>query len=133
MHRQQVPVASPLGATVGYSRAVRAGDLVFVAGTTATSPDGGALHPGDAGKQTEVILERIGAALRELGASLEDVVETRIYVTDIALWLAVGQAHGAVFKDIRPATTLVQVGPLIIPGLLVEISAIAATGGSKIV
>ena len=127
MHRQQVPVASPLGATVGYSRAVRAGDLVFVAGTTATSPDGGALHPGDAGKQTEVILERIGAALRELGASLEDVVETRIYVTDIALWLAVGQAHGAVFKDIRPATTLVQVGPLIIPGLLVEISAIAAT------
>jgi enamine deaminase RidA (YjgF/YER057c/UK114 family) len=127
MQRQQVPVASPLGATIGYSRAVRAGDLVFVAGTTATSPDGGALHPGDAGKQTEVILERIGAALRELGASLEDVVETRIYVTDMSLWPAVGAAHGAVFKDIRPASTLVQVGPLIFPGLLVEISAIAAT------
>jgi len=129
MQRQRVPVASPLGATIGYSRAVRAGDLVFVAGTTATSPDGGALHPGDAGKQTEVILERIGAALRELGAGLEDVVETRIYVTDMALWPAVGQAHGAVFKDIRPASTLVQVGPLIFPGLLVEISAIASIVG----
>ncbi|HET6238099.1 MAG TPA: RidA family protein [Acetobacteraceae bacterium] len=127
MQRQRVPVVSPLGATIGYSRAVRAGDLVFVAGTTATSPDGGALHPGDAGKQTEVILERIGAALRELGASMEDVVETRIYVTDMSLWPAVGAAHGAVFKDIRPASTLVQVGPLIFPGLLVEISAIAAT------
>ncbi len=127
MQRQRVPVASSLGATIGYSRAVRAGDLVFVAGTTATSPDGGALHPGDAGKQTEVILERIGAALRELGASMEDVVETRIYVTDMSLWPAVGAAHGAVFKDIRPASTLVQIGPLIFPGLLVEISAIAAT------
>jgi enamine deaminase RidA (YjgF/YER057c/UK114 family) len=127
MQRQRVPVVSPLGATIGFSRAVRAGDLVFVAGTTATSPDGGALHPGDAGKQTEVILERIGAALRELGASMEDVVETRIYVTDMSLWPAVGAAHGAVFKDIRPASTLVQVGPLIFPGLLVEISAIAAT------
>jgi len=101
MQQQQVPVASHLGATIGYSRAVRAGDLVFVSGTTATSSDGGALHPGDAGKQTEVILERIGAALRELGASMEDVVETRIYVTDMSLWPAVGAAHGAVFKDIR--------------------------------
>ena len=127
MQRQQVPVASPLGATIGYSRAVRAGDLVFVAGTTATGQDGGALHPSDAGKQTELILERIGAALRELGASLQDVVETRIYVTDMSLWPAVGQAHSAVFKDIRPASTLVQVGPLIFPGLLVEISAIAST------
>jgi enamine deaminase RidA (YjgF/YER057c/UK114 family) len=129
MKRQQVPVASPLGATIGYSRAVRAGDLVFVSGTTATSPDGGALHPGDAGKQAEVILERIAAALGQLGASLEDVVETRIYVTDMSLWPAVGEAHGAAFKDIRPASTLVQVGPLIFPGLLVEISAIASTTG----
>jgi len=128
MQRQQVPVASPLGATIGYSRAVRAGNLVFVAGTTATSPDGGALHPGDAGKQTEVVLERIAAALRELGASLQDVVETRIYVTDMSLWPAVGQAHGAVFNDIRPASTMVQVGPLILPGLLVEISATAVIG-----
>jgi enamine deaminase RidA (YjgF/YER057c/UK114 family) len=126
MQRQQVPVASPLGATIGYSRAVRAGALVFVSGTTATSPQGGALHPGDAGKQTEVILQRIGAALRQLGSRLEDVVETRIYVTDMALWPAVGQAHGAVFKDIRPASTLVEVGALIYPDLLVEISAIAA-------
>jgi enamine deaminase RidA (YjgF/YER057c/UK114 family) len=126
MQRQQVLVASPLGATIGYSRAVRAGNLVFVAGTTASTPDGGTLHPGDAGKQTEVILERIAAALRELGAGVEHVVETRIYITDIALWPAVGQAHGAVFKDIRPASTLVGVSALIFPGLLVEISAIAS-------
>lgn len=127
MQRELVPVASPLGATIGYSRAVRAGDLVFVSGTTATSPDGGALHPGDAGKQAEVILERIAGALRELGASLKDVVETRIYVTDMSLWQAVGAAHGAVFKDIRPASTLVEVSALIYPELLVEISAIAST------
>ena len=127
MQREQVPVASPLGATIGYSRAVRAGDLVFVSGTTATSPDGSALHPGDAGKQAEVVLERIAAALRELGASLKDVVETRIYVTDMSLWQAVGAAHGAVFKDIRPASTLVEVSALIYPELLVEISAIAST------
>jgi enamine deaminase RidA (YjgF/YER057c/UK114 family) len=127
MQRQQVPVASPLGEAIGYSRAVRAGDLIFVAGTTAAGPERGALHPGDAGKQTELILERIGAALRKLGASLEDVVETRIYVTDMSLWPAVGQAHGAVFKDIRPASTLVEVGQLIFPDLLVEISAIATT------
>jgi enamine deaminase RidA (YjgF/YER057c/UK114 family) len=126
MQRQQVPVASPLGATIGYSRAVRAGDLVFVSGTTATSPDGGALHPGDAGKQTEVVLERIGAALNQLGASLADVVETRIYVTDMAFWQAVGAAHGAVFKDVRPSSTLVEVSALIYPELLVEISAIAS-------
>ena len=127
MQRQQVPVASPFGAMIGYSRAVRAGDPVFVAGTTATGPDATALHPGDAGKQTEVILERIGTVLRELGANLEDAVETRIYVTDMSQWQAVGQAHGAVFKDIRPATILVEVSALIFPGLLVEISAIAAT------
>jgi len=127
MKRQQVPVATHLGPTIGYSRAVRAGDLVFVSGTTATSPEGGALHPGDAGKQAEVVLERIGAALRELGASFEDVVETRIYITDISMWPAVGAAHGAVFKDIRPSSTLVEVGALIFPDLLVEISAIAST------
>jgi enamine deaminase RidA (YjgF/YER057c/UK114 family) len=126
MQRQQVPVASPLGAAIGYSRAVRAGALVFVSGTTATAPEGGALHPGDAGKQTEVILERIAAALHQLGSRLDDVVETRIYVTDMALWQAVGKAHGAVFKDTRPASTLVEVSALIYPELLVEISAIAA-------
>ena len=125
MQRQQVLVASPLGATIGYSRAVRAGNLVFVAGTTASTPDGGTLHQGDAGKQTEVILERIGAALRELGAGLEHVVETRIYNRHRAV-AGGGQAHSAVFKDIRPASTLVEVSALIFPGLLVEISAIAS-------
>lgn len=120
-------MACPLGATVGCLRAVRAGALVFVAGTTAIGPAGDTLHPGDVGKQAEVILERIDAALRRLGSRLEDLVETRIYVTDMALWPAVGLAHGAVFKDIRPASALVEVGALIYPDLLVEISAIAAT------
>jgi enamine deaminase RidA (YjgF/YER057c/UK114 family) len=77
MTRRQVPVASPLGASIGYSRAIRAGDLVFVSGTTASGPDGAALHPGDGFAQATLILERIGDALRALGVALEDVVETR--------------------------------------------------------
>jgi len=128
MPRQQVAVSTPLGTTIGYSRAVRAGDLVFVSGTTAIGPDGAVMHPGDAAKQAELVLERIAAALRELGASVADVVETRIYLTDITSWQEVGRAHGAVFKDVRPASTLVEVGALVIPGLLVEISAIAVLG-----
>ncbi len=129
MMRRHVAVASSWGETIGYSRAVRAGDLVFVSGTTASGPDGKALHPGDAGKQAEIVLERIGAALRELGADLRDVVETRIYLTDITQWQAVGRAHGAVFGAIRPATTMVEIGPLIAPDLLVEIAAIASLAG----
>ncbi|MBF0561957.1 MAG: RidA family protein [Alphaproteobacteria bacterium] len=124
--RKKVVITSSWGDTIGYSRAVRAGDLVFVSGTTASGPDGNALHPGDAGKQAEVILERIGAALSELGAGLEDVVETRVYVTDIAQWLDVARAHGTVFNTIRPATTIVQVAALVGTGLLVEISATAS-------
>ncbi|MFN3077406.1 MAG: RidA family protein [Alphaproteobacteria bacterium] len=124
--RRKVAITSSWGDTIGYSRAVRAGELVFVSGTTASGPEG-ALHPGDAGKQAEVILERIEAALKELGARMADVVETRIYVTDIGQWEAVARAHGAVFGSIRPATTIVQVGALVGSGLLVEISAIAST------
>lgn len=127
--RKCVPIASALGETIGYSRAVRAGGLAFVSGTTASGPDAKALHPGDAGKQTEVILERIGAALRALGFDLGDVVETRIYLTDISEWQAVGRVHGSVFHDVRPATTIVQVGPLVAPELLVEISAVASIEG----
>ena len=126
MSRRQVPIASAWATTIGDSRAVRAGDLVVVSGTTASGPDGKALHPGDAGKQAEVILERIVAALAELGAGPKHVIETRIYLTDMTTWQDVGRAHGAVFADVRPATTIVQVGPLISPDLLVEISATAS-------
>lgn len=126
MERQKVAVASSWGEAIGYSRAIKAGDLIFVSGTTASGPDGKALHPGDAGAQAAVILERILAALKELGAGPEHVVETRIFLTDMTTWQDVGRAHGAVFKDIRPASTMVEIGPLIAPDLLVEISAIAS-------
>ncbi|MDZ5647778.1 MULTISPECIES: RidA family protein [Nitrospirillum] len=127
MGRQKVEVASAWGEAIGYSRAVKAGDLIFVSGTTASGgPDGKAFHPGDAGGQAKVILERIVAALAELGAGPEHVVETRIYLTDMSTWQDVGRAHGAVFGGAKPATTIVQVGPLISPDLLVEISATAS-------
>ncbi len=128
MERQRVPAGTPCDDVVGYSRAVRAGNVVFVAGTTASGPDGRALHPGDPGRQAEVALQRIAAALRELGASLDDVVETRIYVKDIAQWEPVGRAHGAAFGKARPAATMVEVSSLISPDLLVEISAVAVVG-----
>ena len=129
--RKTVAVTSSWGETIGYSRAIRAGQLIFVSGTTASGPDGKALHPGDAGAQAQVILERIVAALAELGAGPEHVVETRIYLTDMQNWEGVGRAHGAVFRDVRPATTMVQVGPLIAPDLLVEISAVASLASGE--
>jgi enamine deaminase RidA (YjgF/YER057c/UK114 family) len=123
--RELVATGNLWGDIVGYSRAVRVGELIMVSGTTASSADGQALHPGEAGPQTRVILERIAAALAKLGASLEDVVETRVYVCDIDQWEAVGREHGAVFGAIKPATTMVEVSRLIAPGLVVEISATA--------
>ena len=108
---------------VGYSRAVRVGPFVYVAGTTATDAAGAVVAPGDAGRQAEVALQKVGAALERAGASFADVVRTRIYVTDIADWEAVGRAHGAVFGDVRPASTLVEVSALVDPGLVVEIEA----------
>jgi enamine deaminase RidA (YjgF/YER057c/UK114 family) len=123
--RNSVPAANPWGDIVGYSRAVRVGHLVFVSGTTATGPEGQALHPGEPGPQTRLVLERIEAALVKLGASMKDVVETRVYVRDITQWEAVGRVHGEVFADVRPATAMVEVSGLISPDLLVEISAIA--------
>lgn len=130
MNRRKVAIASSWGEAIGYSRAVRAGELIFVSGTTASGADGRALHPGDAEGQARVVLERILAALAELGAGPEHVVETRIYLTDIGLWQEVGRAHGAVFAALRPATTMVAVGSLIAPDLLVEISAIASLAAS---
>ncbi|HET7801004.1 MAG TPA: RidA family protein [Humibacillus xanthopallidus] len=126
--RQNVGSGSPWESEVGYSRAVRVGGLVHVAGTTAMR-DGVAQAPGDPYGQTRVALEIIAAALTECGASLSDVVRTRIYVTDIAHWAEVGRAHGEVFDDVCPAATMVQVVALISPDLLVEIEADAVITG----
>ena len=106
---------------VGYSRAVRVGSQVFVAGTTATGADGAIIGTGDPYAQTVQVLANIRAALERAGARVEHVVRTRIFVTDVAHWEDVGRAHGEVFGAIRPASTLVQVSALVDPAMLVEI------------
>ena len=110
----------PWEGVVGYSRVVRSGDYVHVAGTTATV-DGNVVGVGDAGQQTRVILRIIGEALAKAGATFDQVVRSRIFIVDINNWEAVGKAHGEVFADIRPVSTMVEVSRLIDPDHLVEI------------
>lgn len=120
--RRLISSGGPWEAVVGYSRAVRVGDHVSVAGTTAATPDGPA-GGDDLAEQTRVCLRRIRAALLEAGATLEDVVRTRMFVTDISRWEEVGRVHGEFLGHVRPAATMVEVSALIDPRLLVEIEA----------
>jgi enamine deaminase RidA (YjgF/YER057c/UK114 family) len=130
--RRNIASGAPWEAVVGYSRAVRIGNIVEVSGTTAVDERGAVVGQGDAYEQTKFILAKIERALAEAGARLEDVIRTRIYVTDITLWQEVGRAHGEVFRDIRPVTTMVQVAALIAPEFLVEIEASAVLSLSQL-
>ena len=119
--RKNISSGAPWESIVGYSRAVRIGNHVWVAGTTATADDGSVVGVGDAAAQTHYVLQKIDRALKEAGSSLRDVVRTRSFVTDISQWEAIGRVHGQYFGDIRPAATMVEVSKLIDPDHLVEI------------
>ena len=126
--RKNISSGAPWESIVGYSRAVRVGNHVWVAGTTATDENGDVVGVGDAAAQTRYVLQKIGRALEEAGVNFADVVRTRTFVTDLAQWEAIGRVHGEFFGEVRPVATMVEVSKLIDPAHLVEIEVDAFVG-----
>ena len=129
MSRERVSANRPWERIVGYSRAVRVGNHIEVSGTAPAGPDGEVLAPGDVYGQTKEALRIIGEALGELGASYEDVVRTRVFLTDMSRWEEAGRAHGEVFSEIRPANAIIGSTGFVDPDILVEIEATAIVDG----
>ena len=130
MSRKNISTGSKWEPIIGYSRAVRTGNVVFVSGTTATDASGAIVGPNDPAAQTRQCFRNIEAALKQAGATLKDVVRTRLYVTDISQWEAYGRVHGEIFGDVRPATAMVEVSKLISPEMMVEIEVDAVIDGA---